>query len=141
MSVSFIDKTDKDEYVNKVYQIYNSDEYIRTLKESNYTEDEIKTFLKDIKNISSECFDNLNNQQSRLLKLVLNNDGHPLNSKVNLTDYNIKNEPLTYNEKDIPKQDSPDININMSNLKSQKYILSSLSQTDYNNTFSFSITD
>jgi len=72
---------------------------------------------------------------------VLNNDGHPLNSKVNLTDYNIKNEPLTYNEKDIPKQDSPDININMSNLKSQKYILSSLSQTDYNNTFSFSITD
>lgn len=141
MSVSFIDKTDKDEYVNNVYKIYNSDEYIRTLKESNYTEDEIKTFLKDIKNISSECFDNLNNQQSRLLRLVLNNDGQPLNSKVNLTDYNVKNEPLSYNEKNIPKQDLPDININMSNLKSQKYILSSLSQTDYNNTFSFSITN
>lgn len=77
------------EYVNDVLEIYTSPEYIRTLKESNYSFEEIKEFLKDIACTSKECFNNVRDQQLKLMSIVLDNKDnktesqpiHPVESK------------------------------------------------------------
>ena len=63
-----------DDYVNDVYKIYTSSEYLKALKDSNYSSEEINDFLNDVKIISKDCFNYLKNQQQKYLSHVLNNE-------------------------------------------------------------------
>ena len=143
MNTSINNDTDKEDYVNNVYKIYSSPEYIKILKESNYTLEEIKAFLDEIKKTSIECYDNLKKQQSRFLDLVLNQDEQQdeqkLMDKVNLN-VEISKKIPSFSDKlnnDGPTDKLINNHINLSDVLSKKHILSSLSQSDYNNTMSF----
>ena len=126
--LTVINNSDIDNYVNDVLKIYNSDEYLKTLKESGYTQEEIKDFLNDIKQTSRENVIHLKNQQTRILSYILDSKSAiPITS--NLEDTDTKN--LKVNEPVVQLFDSSN-----DNPLTNKYLLASLSQSGYDSLMS-----
>lgn len=125
--------SDADKYVNDTYQIYSSNDYIKTLKESGYTQEEIKEFLNEVKQNSRECFNSVKNQQSKILSYILDDNTNP---KDNVNYTQPKNIPVNcYN-----LESKSDLLNSLKNKSfSNKYLLSSLSQSNYYNNMSISV--
>ena len=117
--------SDADKYVNDTYKIYSSDEYLKTLKESGYTQEEIKDFLDEVKQTSRECFNNVNSQQTKILSYVLDDKIH---SKDELDNIQPKDVPVN---SDKLKSNSELLNPLENKSFLNKYFFSSLSQSDY----------